>query len=259
MNKKTNRLSKLKKLTFTDVSNRLKRHLFGRWTSIGFRRDMSIPYPAPAAKIPLRIRPLEDRDIDILFAMPEDASPEVIRDVLERREMKDAGIKTCFVAVTSDNVPCYMQWLIPAEFNPTIRSFFNRRFPELKPNEMLLEGAFVPPGFRGMGIMPAAMALIAEQAKTFGADAIITFVEHDNIPSLKGCKRAGFNPYLIRRDEFLLNRSFRRLRFIPAESYSLKPPIPLWLLPEPNVLPGNFKEEPGRNVAEDSTRGAIAH
>lgn len=48
--------------------------------------------------------------------------------------------------------------------------------------------------------MPHAMAKIAEKGKDLGARRVVTFVAHDNLPALKGCKRAGFSPYLVRRE-----------------------------------------------------------
>jgi hypothetical protein len=39
----------------------------------------------------------------------------------------------------------------------------------LSPDEALLEGAFTPESHRGQGIMPQAMASIAEKAKDLGA------------------------------------------------------------------------------------------
>ncbi len=46
--------------------------------------------------------------------------------------------------------------------------------------------------------MQHAMAEIAKRGRDFGARYIITFVENENVPSLKGCKRAGFSPYVER-------------------------------------------------------------
>jgi hypothetical protein len=46
-----------------------------------------------------------------------------------------------------------------------------------------------------------------------GARWVITFVTTDNEPSLKGCHRAGFCPYVLRRERWLLFR--RRLSFEP--------------------------------------------
>ena len=61
--------------------------------------------------------------------------------------------------------------------------------------------------------MAHAMALIAEQARDLGVQQVITFVSKDNIASLKGCERAGFAPYLDRRESWTLFRW--RVRFRP--------------------------------------------
>ncbi len=52
--------------------------------------------------------------------------------------------------------------------------------------------------------MGAAMTQVAERAAEFGARWVITFVEEDNQASVKGCIRAGFAPYLRRRERFRL-------------------------------------------------------
>ena len=59
--------------------------------------------------------------------------------------------------------------------------------------------------------MPAAMARIAERGKDIGARYVMTFVAESNTPSLKGCKRAGFYLYMMRREKWFLFR--RKLTF----------------------------------------------
>ena len=96
------------------------------------------------------------------------------------------------MAIDQNGDPCYAQWPISAVDNERIQKYFRGTFPVLAPDEALLEGAFTPESHRGKGIMPRAMALIAEGARNLGARYVITFVAEENIPSLKGCKRAGF-------------------------------------------------------------------
>jgi RimJ/RimL family protein N-acetyltransferase len=79
-----------------------------------------------------------------------------------------------------------------------LRAYFKGIFPRLAPDEALLEGAYTPAQYRGLGIMPAAMARIAEHGVAIGARWVVTFVSDDNIPSLKGCDRAGFSPFVRR-------------------------------------------------------------
>nr|WP_246603325.1 GNAT family N-acetyltransferase [Falsiroseomonas tokyonensis] len=96
--------------------------------------------------------------------------------------------------------------------NAKIQSFFPAQwFPVLQENEALLENAYTPVAYRGNGIMSAAMALIAERAVDLGCRYVITFVERDNVPSLRGCRKSGFSPYLVRTENrFLLNLVKRR-------------------------------------------------
>jgi hypothetical protein len=54
--------------------------------------------------------------------------------------------------------------------------------------------------------MASAMAQIAERASELGARQVITFVGERHIASLKGCKRAGFVPYVMRCEKYRLFR-----------------------------------------------------
>lgn len=164
--------------------------------AIGLRRDLSVPLEAPAAAIDISVRAITERDVPIIFdssAHGLSGDEKWLRAA--RRRLFDAGFGTCFVAVTSDDQPCYTQWLFGSRDNDKIRHYFGGVFPKLAEDEALLESAFTPEAFRGKRIMPAAMARIAEKAADIGARSVITFVGVDNIPSLKGCARAGFLPY----------------------------------------------------------------
>jgi GNAT superfamily N-acetyltransferase len=174
----------------------------------GLARDLSQPFQNPSAKIPLAVRPLRDEDIPKLLGLHavqlSDRGPYVR---MHRLNFIEVGIGTCFVGVIENDQPCYMQWLIPARDNTQIQKYFRGTFPILKPDEALLEYAFTPERWQGQGIMPAAMAQISEKARDLGARRVITFVDSSNVPALKGCRKAGFAPYLARIDRW---RLFRR-------------------------------------------------
>lgn len=169
------------------------------WISLGLSRDLTIPFPAPSAKIPLTVRPLQGRDCAVLFDWADPTLPEEERALRKSRsELAAEGVGRPFVAVTDDDEPCYVQWLLSPDDNERLRAYFKGIFPRLDPDEALLEGAYTPAHYRGKGIMPAAMARIAEHGADLGARWIVTFVSEDNIPSLKGCHRAGFSPFVRR-------------------------------------------------------------
>jgi hypothetical protein len=174
-------------------------HWRSEWISLGLRRDLQVPFTAPEAKIPLIVRPLQDEDWPFLFDLTEPGISDEERQLrTSRKELALERVGSPFVAATADGEPCYIQWLFSPDENERMREFFNNIFPRLTPDEMLLEGAFTPEKHRGKGIMPCSMAQIAEHAAARGARWVVTFVTEDNVPSLKGCDRAGFSPYIRR-------------------------------------------------------------
>ena len=208
-------MTKLRKIAFViehgafrEIVNTIKRKLYSDTLSYCLRRDLTIPFDMPEAKIPITVRPLIENDIPILLDVDDPSlAGDQIGERMARRLHLNADIPTCYVAVTADDKPCYMQWLMGSSHNDQIESFFNGIFPRLAPDEALLENAFTSESYRGQRIMPCAMAQIAEKAVDLGARGVITFVMHDNIPSLKGCKRAGFLPHMMRRER---RRFFRQ-------------------------------------------------
>lgn len=182
----------------TRIAGRLRLGLRFESTRIGLRRDLTTPFKAPDAKIPISVRPLTEADLPALLALDVSASSEDRFETAWRGAFAAKHMKGGYVATDErDGTPCYMQWLFGAADNGFVASIGG--FPALKQDEALLENAYTPARYRGMGIMPAAMARIAERAADLGARYVITFVQDDNIPSLKGCQRSGFAPHLLHR------------------------------------------------------------
>ncbi|MEO8288626.1 MAG: GNAT family N-acetyltransferase [Chloroflexota bacterium] len=210
--------SKLQSMARTVQDGQAGRLIRQRWSSelvsYGLRRDLSVPFVAPQANFPISLRPISDADLPkILNPDLPGISGETREEIVTRRQMLDAGITACYVAVTAEDVPCYVQWIIGPKLNGLMQSYFHGLYPVLRSDEALLEGAFTPEAFRGQRLMPAAMAQLAEKGAELGARYVITFVTHDNIPSLKGCKRSGFYPHLKRVARWDMFR--RRITFTP--------------------------------------------
>jgi GNAT superfamily N-acetyltransferase len=193
--------------------------LYSNSTSIGLRRDLTIPFAGANAKIPITVRPLADTD-DLSSLDPEPGLPaDAAYSRLVQRRLLRSGLRTCYVAIAPDGKPCYMQWAIPPTENDQVRAVFGNLYPVLGPDEALLEGAYTPDNYRGKGIMGAAMAEIAERAADLGARWVVTFVDEANQASFKGCIRAGFAPYLKRYERFrLFYRQVRFERIEPGEA-----------------------------------------
>jgi hypothetical protein len=184
-------------------------------TSLGLRRDLRVPFTGPAAKIPFTVRPLSPSD-DLSALDPDQPgiSSEEMFWRLAQQRLLSSRLQTCYVAIGPDGKPCFMQWVVLSTENDRLRSIFGNLYPTLAPDEALLEGAFTPDTSRGLGVMSAAMAQIAERAAEGGARWVITFVDQQNVASVKGCLRAGFSPYVTRNESFRWFR--RRISFCPT-------------------------------------------
>lgn len=195
-----------------EVERLLRRWLHSTSLSYGFRRDLTRPFVAPQARVPISVRPMRKWDeLELLDVHASDLSGEAMYHRIQRRQFIEAGIPTGYVAVMDDGRPCFMQFLILPAHNAELRAYFGGFFPPLAPDEALLEHSFTLPAVRGMGIMTHAMAQIAERGRELGARWAISFVDHDNVPSLRGHERAGFSLYLVRRESWRLFR--RRVSF----------------------------------------------
>lgn len=181
--------------------------------AVVLRRDLTVPHVPPRAAIDITVRPLTDADVPKILHVDETASADDLLMRSRRRWLLESGLGTCYAAVTTDDQPCYVQWLMGEQDNDRIQSYWHGAFPVLEPGTALLEGAFTPPAYRGKGIMGLGMSLIAERAADLGARYVVTVVGTDNIPSLKGCEKANFFPYLHREVSWSMLR--RRVRFAP--------------------------------------------
>ena len=190
----------------------LRRRLWSCDDAVGLGRSLALPHTAPAARIPITVRPLTGDDLPAVLEDGAELSGEEKWDRRYRRLLLESGIGRPWVAVTADDEPCYIQWIFGPEDNDDVQRFFRGIFPRLEPGTALLEGAFTPSAHRGKKIMSEAMSLIAERAgDEVDAHHVVTFVGVYNPASLKGCARAGFLEEVTRRVEVRLGR--RRVHF----------------------------------------------
>ena len=179
----------------------LKKRTHSEIISLGLMRDITVPFELPKAKIPIKIRKLRASDVSVLLD-EEDLITRNLKLYDYQKGLIEEFFPYCYVAEDPQGKACYMQFLLGADLNDKIRKHSDGIFPRLAADEALLEGAFMKLSTRGQRIMPAAMARIALRAKKMNAHKVLTFVDKDNIPSLKGCKRAGFSPYITRIDHW---------------------------------------------------------
>lgn len=204
---------------FADLVGALRMKLWSATTTYGLRRDLTVPFPAPDAAIPITVRAATQADIDTLFDLDDSTVSDAERALRrDRQVMISQGLPLNYVAVTEDNVPCFFQTVLYAADHDTMRTVWGSLFPRLEPHQVIIDAALTPEAFRGLRIMPAAMARISEAAIRPGITEAITFVDLDNIPSLKGCVRSGYHPYCYRHMRWRLGRNTTTFTSIAADT-----------------------------------------
>jgi hypothetical protein len=201
------------------VPSIIQHKLWSDTTSYGLRRDLTVPFPAPDAAIPIRVREATERDLEQIFRIDEPGlSREEIDERRDRQAEYEKGARWCYVAVTDDDVPCYFQTVFTYEQRDALRKVHGKGLPDLQPGQVIMEGALTPVRFRGKRIMPAAMTRITDLVTNDETREAITFVDLDNIPSLKGCVRSGYGPYCHRKNRWRFFRESAWYEPIPTDT-----------------------------------------
>lgn len=183
----------------------ISKRLYSENLSYGLKRDLNVEIPTPPSLLKLSFRLYREEDAPY-FELDNN-----------NHGIIDKQIKHCFVA-TKDDEPVYRVWLMPASENAKIKEFWGDSFPPLKANETLVENSFTVPKYRGFGIMPYAMKLIAEKSADFGADTAIIYTAIDHLVSLRAGDYAGYHPFNLRKEKwFLFNRTTTFQDDIPEE------------------------------------------
>jgi GNAT superfamily N-acetyltransferase len=190
-----------------------RQRLYSRRVAIGIRRDMSVPFAVPSAKIPLVVRQVQpDDDLSFIAAVPE-LAPEAAQQRADQRWLLSSDLPTPWVAVDPDGTVCFLTWLLTARDNAAIQARWGALLPVLKPDEALIEGSYTAESQRGLGILPDAGTRVVEQARDFGARHGMSFIAEWNAASLKAGAKAGWVPFVKREESWFLFR--RRIRFLP--------------------------------------------
>ena len=113
MGRYTGKLSALSALLHAghhvEVERLLRHWLHSTSLSYGLRRDLTRPFAAPRARVPISVRPMRKGDeLELLDVNAPDLSGEAMYHRIQRRQFIEAGIPTGYVAVMDDGRPCFM-------------------------------------------------------------------------------------------------------------------------------------------------------
>ena len=187
------------------VLREFRDRLWSNETSLVLRCDLGERHHAPAAKIPISLRPMEPGDF-----------PAIVAERPRRLPVLLDNIPGGYVAVTETGELAFMIWLVFSREWPRFKRHFKGEIAEpLDSDECMLEFAYTFEKFRALGVMGAAMVMIAEEAVKLQPSVrwAYNYIRLSNEASLKGCRNAGFRPYLRREERWRAMRL--RQKFVP--------------------------------------------
>jgi hypothetical protein len=184
------------------------RRLYSNGITYVVRKDRSIPVKEPGVKISVAFREGSEEEIaKILDLEGPGMSKKDKWNVIRRSFLACSGIRTCYIGITEDDIPCHIDWFIGPSEDGKIHEFFDGGFPPLADDEMLLEGGYTPETYRRKGIMANAYWQIPKIGSPVVTRWVLSYMRKGNVESLKAARRAGFEPYLLREEKW---RFFRR-------------------------------------------------
>ena len=176
------------------VLKEFRERLYSNEVSMVLRRDLREHHPAPPPKIAITLRPMEFGDF-----------PSIIAERPRRLPVLLDNIPGGYVAVTETGELAFMIWLVFSREWPRFKRHFKGEIAKpLKADECILEFAYTFEKFRALGVMGAAMVMIAEEAVKLQPSVrwAYNYIRLSNEASLKGCRNAGFRPYLQREERW---------------------------------------------------------
>ncbi len=197
------------------LASRLRANFWSDQRRVVLRRDLSRALDPLSSPIGFSIRRLRARDLATIF------DPDSIEEQAERAKRERwlrAGLRSCYVAESRGGHPVFLQWLCTSSDNEALRAVFPFENLAVEPGTILLEGAYTPPRFRHLPIMPSAMARIAERGREFGARWALVCVDVQSVSMLKAASWAGFSPWRL--------KIIHRRMFFPIYRYAAPPTSP---------------------------------
>lgn len=198
----------------------LRRRLYSNTQHYIFRRDVTLPISTHKAKIPVTLRRLRNNDIPKFLSLdePQLSSNEILERIRRLRLLK-SGIEKCYVVVTPDGTQIGIGWLMDASQNKKIQTFFSGGILPLNDDEILSEGGYTVKSHRKLGIQRWRICEFLRKAMQSEVRWVLGYFHFTNIATLNTLKKNGFEPYMIRNDNWRLLKRHSKYKPAPAKKY----------------------------------------
>jgi hypothetical protein len=171
-------------------------HLYRTNIYVGFVKELVEKDPEICCKVDYKLNPVTREEMESLFQGIKDKYKDIALDLITRRRYYDLGIEKCYIArEKTTQEPCYLVWMVSANGNTAARRFIAQHFIDLKPDEVLLEGALTFGKFRGKSVSTSITNSLAKLAMNQDYKRMITYAVKNNTAIEKVCKNNGFRQF----------------------------------------------------------------
>ncbi len=151
--------------------------------------------PVPCA-VDYELAVASDEDMEEVGAAGKSEGGESAWELIGRKWYYDSGFRDCYLARDrATGEPCFVQFVVPRAQYDQIDPGFGHRLPPIRDDELWMENSYTFKKFRGKKVMSSVLIDLGEIARKQGFRRIVTYIREDNVPSIKGCQRAGFKVY----------------------------------------------------------------
>jgi hypothetical protein len=203
-----------------DATTKVSEQVWGSRTYFALRCDLQTLPPRRPAAFPLTMtqrNPATYEGLDRELALTNGAD---YLEVQLRMWMREAGIEKLFVGDGPDGLPAYAQWAVGQQEQWPLHDYAPGRYPPLRADELLFEGAYTFTAYRRMGAMADGFWQLLARARDEGARSGLTYVAADNAASLRGCSAVGFElDHMSRNDR---RPGFRRSVLLPPDAAAIE-------------------------------------
>jgi RimJ/RimL family protein N-acetyltransferase len=189
----------------------LRPGLYSKVVLIGLEKHLGEPDARMQSGVNYYLQLASARDIVELYQHVQQKGQDSRYELTIRKRFYEVGFHNCFMARNAENNEiCYVQWMISNSDGNFGSPDFHSRFKRLGQFDAQLEHAYTLAKYRGKNIMPCVMQELFQIARNRGFKRVITYVTSDNIASLKGCQKAGFQKFEeVHCRSFLFIRRYR--------------------------------------------------
>ena len=174
----------------------LSGQIFHRYALRGLQKNLQTNNALVPCEVRYSLKLASDKDMQEMLEMAVSEGKDSAYELIGRKLFYDSGFRDCYVARSADtNELCFVQWMISPKDCLGLDPGFKNMLPKLEQQDLWMENSYTFKKYRGKKLYPSVLVELAEIARNKGFKRIFTYVREDNIASIKGCERAGFQVF----------------------------------------------------------------